>query len=43
MTANNICAGFRNSGIYPFNRDKVQPTVLNIPQEDKTESKQLAS
>lgn len=43
MIANNICAGFRNSGIYPFNRDKVQPTVLNTLQEDKTESKQLAS
>ena len=25
MTAANICSGFRNAGIYPFNREKVQP------------------
>ena len=41
MIAKNICAGFRNSGIYPFNRDKVQPIVLNNLQDDKTESKLL--
>ena len=38
MTAKNICSGFRCSGIYPFIRDKVQPTVLNN-QQDKIDSK----
>ena len=32
MTQENICAGFRNSGIYPFNRNKVQPTIMNNKQ-----------
>ena len=39
MTAANICSGFRSAGIYPFNREKVQPIVLNIPEEDENESK----
>ena len=25
----NICAGFRNAGIYPLNKEKVQPTIEN--------------
>ena len=32
MIQENICAGFRNSGIYPFNRNKVQPTIMNNKQ-----------
>ena len=32
MTQENICAGFCNSGIYPFNRNKVQPTIMNNKQ-----------
>ena len=39
MTAANICSGFRSAGIYPFNREKVQPIVLNIPEEDENKSK----
>ena len=29
MLSSNICAGFRNAGIYPLNRDKVRPTIEN--------------
>ena len=29
MLSSNICAGFRNAGIYPLNRDKVRPTLEN--------------
>ena len=29
MLSNNICAGFRNAGIYPLIRDKVRPTIEN--------------
>ena len=29
MVPTNIIAGFRNAGIYPFNTDKVQPTIEN--------------
>ena len=39
MTASNVCAGFRSSGIYPFNREKVQPVVLSISEEDENASK----
>ena len=27
MLSNNICAGFRNVGIYPLNRDKLRLTI----------------
>ena len=39
MTASNICAWFRSSRIYPFSREKVQPVVLNISEEDENVSK----
>ena len=29
MTPQNICSGFRNSGVYPFDQTKVQPTIMN--------------
>ena len=32
MTPKNICFGFHNSGIYPFDRNKVQPTIMNNNQ-----------
>ena len=32
MLSSNICAGFKNAGIYPLNRDKVQPiTEIDEP------------
>ena len=38
MTAANNYSGFTSAAIYPFNREKVQPIVLNIPEEDENES-----
>ena len=29
MLSSNICAGFRNAGIYPLNEEKVRPTIEN--------------
>ena len=29
MLSSNICAGFRNAGIYPLNKEKVRPTIEN--------------
>ena len=29
MLSNNICADFKNAGIYLLNKDKVQPTIEN--------------
>ena len=29
MLSSNICAGFRNAGIYPLNKDKVRLTIEN--------------
>ena len=29
MTPINICAGFRNAEIYPFNPEKLKPTIEN--------------
>ena len=35
MTTANICSGFRSAGIYPFNREKVQPIVLTFQKRMK--------
>ena len=29
MLSSNICAGFRNAGIYPLNKEKMRPTIEN--------------
>ena len=29
LLSRNICAGFRNAGIYPLDRDKIQSTIEN--------------
>ena len=41
MTPNNICSGFRNSGIYPFDQNKVQPTIMNDNPSTKDDEKGL--
>ena len=32
LTQENMCAGFHNICIYPFNQNKVQPTIMNNKQ-----------
>ena len=34
MTPGNICAGFEDAGIYPYNPDKLRPTFKIEPEED---------
>ncbi|XP_065915821.1 uncharacterized protein [Dysidea avara] len=37
MISSNICVGFRNSGIYPFDPDKIRPTIENMESETDTD------
>ena len=38
MIPKNICSGFHNRGIYPFDQNKVQPTIMNDNQPSTKDS-----